>query len=425
MHPVVNQNTPSRAETQRKRRDLETPMLTDAAVRAAKPKDKQYRLADERGLYLQISTSGAKLWRFKYRVDGKEKVLAFGQYPDVSLGEARDKRDAARKQLEAGVDPAVQKKALKRAKAVSNAITFEGVAKDWLGKFSKDWSPAHAARVWSRIQRDLLPWVGKTPVADLSAPDVLETIRRIEARGATETAHRARSDVSTIMRYAISCGLATRDPAADVKGALPPVKKQHFAATTDPKGLGKLLVLIDAYEGSHTVRTALKLQPILFCRPGELRQMKWEHLDLKKAVWKLPAEAMKMRQDHIVPLSTQAVALIKDMPKIDGNPYVFPSQRGQGRPMSDMATSAALKSLGIDSKKVQTMHGFRASARTILHEVLSYPAEVIEVQLAHQPSGPLKGAYARMKFIEQRTEMIQAWANYLDGLKAAARRPKT
>ncbi len=397
-------------------------MLTDAAVRAAKLKDKQYRLADERGLYLQISTSGAKLWRFKYRIDGKEKVLAFGQYPDVTLGEARDKRDAARKQLEAGVDPSVEKKSAKRAKTASGAITFEVVAKDWFGKFSKDWAPAHAARVWSRIQRDLLPWIGKTPVTDISAPVVLETVRRIEARGARETAHRARSDVSTIMRYAISCGLASRDPAADVKGALPPVKKEHFAATTDPKALGKLLVLIDAYEGSHTVRTALKLQPILFCRPGELRQMKWEHLDLKKAVWKLPAEAMKMRQDHIVPLSTQAIALIRDMSTIDGNPYVFPSQRGQGRPMSDMATSAALKSLGIDSKKVQTMHGFRATARTILHEVLGVSPDVIELALAHQPSGALKATYNRTKFLIERTAMMQAWADYLDGLKAAARK---
>jgi integrase len=400
-------------------------MLTDAAVRAAKLKDKQYRLADERGLYLQISTSGSKLWRFKYRIDGKEKVLAFGQYPDVTLGEARDKRDAARKQLESGVDPSFEKKAAKRAKTASGAITFEVVTKDWFGKFSKDWAPAHAARVWSRIQRDLLPWIGKTPVTDISAPVVLETVRRIEARGARETAHRARSDVSTIMRFAIASGLASRDPAADVKGALPPVKKEHFAATTDPKALGKLLVLLDAYQGSHVVRTALKLQPILFCRPGELRQMKWEHVDLKKAVWKLPAESMKMRQDHIVPLSKQAVTLIGGMPKIDGNSYVFPSQRGGGRPMSDAALGAALKTLGVDTKREQTAHGFRASARTILHEVLSYPAEVIEVQLAHQPAGPLKGAYARMKFIEQRTEMMQAWADYLDGLKAAAHRPKT
>jgi integrase len=397
-------------------------MLTDTQVRNAKPKDKPYKIADEKGLYLQISAAGSKLWRFKFRVDGKEKVLAFGQYPDVTLGEARDRRDAARKQLEAGLDPAVQKKAAKRAKTASGAVTFEGVAKDWFKKFSALWAPAHASRVWRRIERDLLPWLGKTPIADLSAPDVLETIRRVEARGAAETAHRARSDVSTIMRYAISCGLASRDPAADTKGSLAPVKKQHFAATTDPKALGKLLVLLDEYQGSHVVRTALKLQPILFCRPGELRQMRWEHLDLKKALWSLPAEAMKMRQDHIVPLSTQAVALIKDMPKIDGNPFVFPSQRGQGRPMSDMSTSAALKSLGIDAQKVQTMHGFRASARTILHEVLGYAPEIIEVQLAHQPAGPLKGAYARMKFIEQRKAMMQRWADYLDELKQAAQK---
>ena len=394
-------------------------MLTDAAIRRTKPQDKQFKISDEKGLYLLITPAGGKLWRLKYRIDGKEKSLAFGHYPEVSLGDARDRRDDARKQIALGVDPAVQKQLVKRAKAVSNATTFEGVAKDWFAKFSAPWAPAHAARVWSRIARDILPWMGFLPIAEISAVDVLETIRRVDARGARETAHRARSDISTIMRYAISCGLASRDPAADVRGALPAVKKQHFAATTDPKALGKMLVLFDAYEGSHTVRTALRLAPMLFCRPGELRQMRWEHLDLDKALWCIPAVHMKMRQDHIVPLSTQAVALIKDMPKTD-NPYVFPSQRGQGRPMSDGTINAALKAMGVDTQTQQTGHGFRASARTILHEVLGVEPDVIEVALAHQPAGALRDAYNRTRFLDQRKEMMQRWADYLDEIKAVA-----
>jgi integrase len=396
-------------------------MLTDAAVKRVKPQDKQYKLADEKGMFLLITPAGSKLWRFKYRVDGKEKSLSFGQYPDVSLSDARDRRDGARKQIKDGLDPAVQKQLVKRAKAASSATTFEDVAKDWFGKFSVSWAPAHAVRVWSRIDRDILPWLGKKPIAGISAADVLMTIRRIDARGARETAHRARSDISTIMRYAISCGLAGRDPAADVRGALPAVQKKHFAATTDPKALGKMVVLFDSYEGSHTVRTALRLAPLLFCRPGELRQMRWEHLDFDNALWCVPAQYMKMKQDHIVSLSTQVIALLRDMPVRGDNPFVFPSERGGGKPMSDGAINAALKTLGIDTKTQQTGHGFRASARTILHEVLSFDPDVIEVQLAHAPACALKGAYNRTKFLDKRKEMMQRWSDYLDELKAAVR----
>jgi integrase len=394
-------------------------MLTDAAVRRAKPQDKQYKLADEKGMFLLITPAGSKLWRLKYRVDGKEKVLAFGQYPDVTLSDARDKRDAARKQIAEGLDPAVQKKAAKRARAFAAINTFESVATEWFATFSTKWTPAHSARVWSRIKRDILPWLGKKPVTDILTADVIETIKRVDARGARETAYRVRSDISVIMLYAIHNGLASRNPAPDSLGVIPSLDPKHRAAITEPTELAKLLILLDSYNGGHVVRTALKLQPILFCRPGELRQMHWQHIDFDKSLWEIPAELMKMREPHIVPLSKQAIALIKDMPKT-ASPYVFPSQRGQGRPMSDMATSAALKSLGIDTQTTQTMHGFRASARTILHEVLGVEPDVIEVALAHQPAGALRDAYNRTRFLDQRKEMMQRWADYLDEIKAKA-----
>ncbi len=395
-------------------------MLTDAAVRRFKPTETLYKVADEKGLFLWITPSGGKLWRFKFRLDGKEKSVSFGGYPEISLSEARDKRDEARKALANGLDPAMQKKATKRARALATVNTFEGVATEWFAKFSTKWTSAHAERVWSRIKRDILPWLGQRPVADILPADVLETIKRVDARGARETAHRVRSDISVIMRYAISIGLVSRNPAPDTLGAIPAIDKKHRAALTEPTELGKLLTLLEGYTGGHVVRTALRLQPILFCRPGELRHMRWQHIDFDKALWEIPAELMKMREPHIVPLSKQAIALIKDMPKT-ANPYVFPSQRGQGRPMSDMATSAALKSLGIDTQATQTMHGFRASARTILHEVLKFDPDVIELALAHQPAGALRAAYNRTKFLDQRIAMMRRWSDYLDELKAAAR----
>ncbi len=395
-------------------------MLTDAAVRRFKPTETLYKVADEKGLFLWITPSGGKLWRFKFRLDGKEKSVSFGGYPEISLSEARDKRDEARKALANGLDPAMQKKAAKRARVLAAVNTFESVATEWFAKFSTKWAPAHATRVWSRIKRDILPWLGPRPVADILPADVREIIKRVDARGARETAYRVRSDISVIMLYAIANGLASRNPAPDTHGAIPAVDKKHRAAITKPAELGKLLILLEGYTGGHVVRTALRLQPILFCRPGELRHMQWRHIDFDKALWEIPAELMKMREPHIVPLSKQAIALIKDMPKTE-NPYVFPSQRGQGRPMSDMATSAALKSLGIDTQATQTMHGFRASARTILHEVLEFDPNVIEAALAHQPAGALKDTYTRTIFLNQRIAMMQRWADFLDEIKAKAR----
>jgi len=396
-------------------------MLTDKAIKAAKPKERPYKLADAQGLFMLVTPAGGKLWRLKYRVVGKEKALAIGAYPTVGLADARRVRDEAKRAIAEGRDPALEKKRAKMTKAAQAANDFEAVSRAWFEEFSPEWAEGHKKRVWQGLKRDVWPFIGKMPVADLEPPDVLDVLRRVKDRGAAETAQRLRSYISRVMRYAIVNNLAKRDPAADTVGFAKKPESKHFAASTKPKELARILVMIDAYEGSHTVRSALRLLPLLFCRPGELRQMQWEHLDLDAKLWERPAELMKTRKAHVVPLSDQAVAILRDMPRRGTSPYVFPSQRGGGRPMSDMALSVALKALDIDTQNTQTAHGFRASARTILHEVLGYEPEVIEVQLAHQAAGPLRGAYDRTTFLPQRVEMMQRWADYLDEIKQAAR----
>jgi integrase len=400
-------------------------MLTDKAIRAAKAAERQYKLSDEKGLFLLVTPAGGRLWRLKYRVNGKEKSLTLGAYPEVTLADARSARDAARQRIASGGDPAREKKLAKIQKVSSSELTFEAVSKRWFNDFSTDWAQGHKDRVWGSLERDAWPFIGGIPVVDIEPSDVLAAITRVKDRGAIETAQRLRAYIGRVMRYAVVHRWAKRDPAADTIGFAKKPKPKHFAATTEPLALGRLLVMIEGYEGSHPVRTALRLLPYLFCRPGELRQMHWEHLDLDRALWERPADFMKMDKAHIVPLSRQAVALFSDMPRRGGSPFVFPSQRGGGRPMSDMALSVALKSLGIDTKTTQTAHGFRATARTLLHEILDYPPEVIEVQLAHKPPGPLGAAYDRTVFLKQRTEMMQRWADYLDGLKKAVRSPQT
>ena len=396
-------------------------MLTDKAIKAAKPAERQYKLSDEKGLFMLVTPAGGRLWRFKYRVNGIEKALALGSYPEVTLADARSARDAARQRIAAGGDPAREKKLAKLKKVSSSELTFEVVSTKWFNDFSTDWAQGHKDRVMGSLKRDAWPFIGFMPVADIEPSDVLAVLTRVKDRGAIETAQRLRAYISRVMRYAIVRDWAKRDPAVDTIGFAKKPKSKHFAATTDPSGLGRLLVMMDGYEGSHTVRTALRLLPYLFCRPGELRQMRWEHLDLDRALWERPADSMKMNKAHIVPLSRQALVLLSNMPMRGNSPFVFSSQRGGERPMSDMALSVALKALGIDTKATQTAHGFRATARTLLHEVLEFPPEFIEVQLAHKPPGPLGGAYDRTVFLKQRTEMMQRWADYLDELKESAR----
>lgn len=394
--------------------------LSDTAIRNAKPQVKQYKLADEKGLYLLVQTNGAKYWRMKYRYAGKEKTLAIGVYPDVPLKSARDARDSARRLLAEGVDPSARKKEAKAALADAVANSFKLVGLEWLVKQKPKWSEKHYYKVRARLENNVWPWMGATPVSEVKAPAILEVLRRVEARGSHYMAGRVKETVGQVMRYAVATGRAEYDPTPSLKGALTTHVTKHMASVTDPKRVGEILRAFDAFSGTHTVRTALLLAPLVFARPGELRQMRWADLDLDAGLWELDRGSMKMRREHIVPLSSQAIALIKDLQPYSGHlEYVFPGARDPKRPMSDAAVNAALRRLGIDTQEELTGHGFRAMARTILRERLKVDAEVIECQLSHAKQGALGGAYDRTQFLDERVEMMQAWANYLGELKKA------
>ena len=389
--------------------------LTDTAIRKAKPTDKPQRLFDGGGLYLEISPAGGKLWRWKYRHGGKEKRLALGTYPDVSLSEARQRHAEARKLLAAGIDPGEQRKAEKAAGVDRAANSFEVVAREWLAK--QTWVPGYKDKVAAWMGNDVFPYIGGRPIAELTAPEFLRVARRIEERGAIESAHRIMQNCGQVMRYAIATGRADRNPVADLKGALTPAQENHHAAITDPAGLGGLLRAIDGYTGDPATRAALKLAPLLFVRPGELRQAEWSEFDLDRAEWNIPAEKMKMRQPHLVPLCEQAVAILRELQPLTGRgQYVFPGGRSPRRPMSNNALNAALRRMGY-AKEVMTAHGFRASARTLLDEVLGFRPDYIEHQLAHAVRDPLGRAYNRTQHLPERRKMMQAWADYLDTLR--------
>jgi integrase len=394
--------------------------LTDATIRVAKPGEKRVRLSDEKGLYLEVAPSGGKWWRLKYRFDGKEKRLSLGVYPDVSLKQARERRDEARRLLGEGIDPGEHRKVSKNARADAVANSFEAVAREWYAKLLPTWAPVHADKIIRRLERDIFPWLGGKPIADLAAPDVLATIRRIEARGRLETAHRALQNCGQVFRYAVATGRAQRDPTGDLRGALPPSRATHMAAITEPAEVAALLRAIGAFRGTLIVQSALKLAPLLFVRPGELRRAEWAEFDLDKGEWNIPPERMKARQHHLVPLPSQAVAILRDLHPLTGRgAHVF-AGRDPKKPMSDAAVNAALRRMGYDTKSEMTGHGFRAMARTILHEVLGFEQHVIEHQLAHRVPDALGTAYNRTKFLKERRTMMQAWGDYLDKLKAGA-----
>jgi integrase len=392
--------------------------LTDAAARNAKPREKPYKLSDGHGLYLQVEPSGSKLWRLKYRFNEKEKRLSFGAYPAVTLAQAREHQLEARRLLGTGIDPGEYKKQTRRAAVVAGANTFEAVGREWFLKFSSVWAESHSSKVLLRLENDVFPWLGSRPIALIEADELLETIRRTEARGAHETAHRCLGYCGQIFRYAIATGRAKRNPAADLREALPPVKSTHFASITDPKGVGGLLRAIDGYHGALMTRCALRLAPLTFVRPGELRKAEWAHFDLVTAEWRIPGERMKMGRDLIVPLSRQALDVLRDLHPLTGHgQYLFPSTQRNIRPMSENTVNAALRRLGFTGDEM-TGHGFRAMARTILDEVLGYRVEWIEHQLAHEVRDHNGRAYNRTAFLQQRKEMMQGWADYLDGLRS-------
>ena len=389
--------------------------LTIVAINHAKPKDKAYRLYDEKGLYLEVTKAGGKLWRLKYRFGGKEKRLAIGPYPEISLKDARAARDAARTQLATGTDPSEYKKLMKATALSDSANTFEAIALEWHNGQNRVWSPIHTKNVSDRLSRNVFPYLGNKAITDITVPELLQVLRRIEARGAFETAHRVLGNVSEVFRFAIASGKTDRNIAVDLKGALQPVKKKHLAAVTDPNRAGELLRMIDSYSGTLTVQCALKLAPLVFVRPGELRTALWRDINLETAEWRYTVT--KTQTEHIVPLSKQALEILKTIHPLTGRwEFVFPSARSRHRPMSNNAILSAMRRMEID-KEEMSGHGFRAMARTILDEVLGYRPEIIEQQLAHQVRDPLGRAYNRTTHLEERSEMMQAWADYLDTLK--------
>lgn len=392
--------------------------LTDTAIRKAKPGPKPTKLRDGGGLYVQLNPDGSRWWRWDYRrpVTGKRNTLSLGTYPEVSLADARGRQAEARRLLASGIDPGEHRKAAKVAGVEKAANSFEVVTREWLGK--QKWVESYRCKVVAWMENDVFPWIGGRPVAELAAPDFLRVARRIEERGAIESAHRIMQNCGQVMRYAVATGRADRNPVADLRGALAPPMERHHAAITDPRELGGLLRAIDGYAGDASTRAALRLAPLVFVRPGELRHAEWSEINLDAGEWNIPAHKMKMREPHLVPLSSQAVAILRDLQPLTGHrQYVFPGGRSPKRPLSDNALTAALRRMGFD-KETMTAHGFRATARTLLDEVLGWRPDLIEHQLAHAVRDPNGRAYNRTSHLPERRKMMQAWADYLDALRA-------
>jgi integrase len=388
--------------------------LTETAIKAAKPAAKPYKLFDEKGLYLLVNPRGGRLWRLKYRVAGREKLLAIGSYPDLSLVKARDRRDDARRLLVDQIDPSARKK----AERLAQADTFEGIAREWLELQKNGLSEKTYLRKLGWLEDFLFPYLGRHPIAKITAPDLLAALKRIEARGFRETAHRARSTASNVLRFAVSSGRAERDISTDLRGALAPVVTTNRAAITVPAHIGQLLRSIYLYRGQRTTESALKLAPLLFVRPTELRAAEWSefHLEAEHPEWRIPASRMKMAEEHVVPLPHQAIAILRDLaPITSSGRYVFPSLRGAHRPISENTVNFALRSMGYSGEQI-TGHGFRAMASTCLNEQ-GFPPDVIELQLAHSERNEVRAAYNRAKRIPERRAMMQSWADYLDRLR--------
>ncbi|MFU2207790.1 tyrosine-type recombinase/integrase [Solidesulfovibrio sp. C21] len=401
-------------------------MLTDTAVRNAKPGAKALRLFDSGGLYLEVSPSGGKWWRLKYRHGGKEKRISLGVYPDVSLKDARERRDEARKLIANGIDPSKARqdeKSAVEAQATEDENTFEVVARDWHAKQVKAWSEGHAAKVLARMEQHLFPAFGHFPITTLRAPAILPTLREIEAKGHNETAKRLRQYCEAVFAFAISTGIAERNVGADLRGALAPGRVTNRPAIIDPKGVAQLLRAIDGYQGSPVTLAALRLAPLVFVRPGELRQAEWSEIDLDAADgprWSIPAEKMKMRRNHVVPLSKQAVEIIEELRSLTGHDrFLFPCNRTKGRCMSNMTLNAALRRLGYEQGEM-CAHGFRAMASTLLNEQ-GWNSDLIERQLAHAERNSIRAAYNRAEYLPERRKMMQAYADFLDRLKVGAK----
>lgn len=386
--------------------------ITDTAAKNAKPKGKQYKISDSAGMFLLVKPTGSKGWRFKYRINGTEKLISFGVYPDVSLKLARERRDEVRKLVAAGIDPSAKR----QAEASTDADTFEAVAREWFDRRKSKWADSHSSKIIRRLERELFPWIGKRPVASVEPMDILTCLRRTEQRGTVETAHRAMQNCGQVMRYAVATGRATSDPTRDLRGALPPKTTKGFASISDPARLGELMRAIDTYTGTFEVGCAMRLLPLVFTRPGELRFAEWSEIDLVKATWTIPGDRMKGRMEFMVPLSSQAVAILRELQPLTGaGRFLFPG-RDPSKPISENTIGKGYRRLGFASEEM-TPHGLRKTASTILNEQ-GFNSDWVELQLAHKTSG-VRGIYNKAKHLQDRAKMMQAWSDYLDGLKGS------
>jgi integrase len=393
--------------------------LSTAKIQNATAQKKTVRLFDGRGLYLEIAPTGSRWWRFKYRFAGKEKRISLGVYPDVGLKKARDRRDEMRKLVADGIDPSAARKLQKLMALDAAANTFAAVAREWFEKHSANWEASYSVKLLARLEANIFPWLGDRPIRDIKPPELLSVLRRVESRGVLETAHRLMNYCGNIYRYAVATGRAERDISSDLRGALPPSTPQHHASVTDPEGVAALLRAIDGYRGSNVTRYALQLAPLVFVRPGELRKAEWNEIDLEAGEWRIPAERMKMKAKHIVPLSSQAVAILRALQPLTGRGhYVFPGARSRERCMSENTVNGALRRLGWSGSEM-TGHGFRSMASTLLNEQ-GWNRDAIERQLAHTERNSIRAAYNYAEHLPERRRMMQAWSDYLDGLK---RRP--
>lgn len=385
--------------------------LTDTAIRNAKPAEKDYKLFDGGGLFLLVRTKGARWWRLKYRFEGREKLLSLGVYPTVSLKEARERREEFKRQLSRGIDPSAKRQAEKS----EQADTFEAVAREWFGKQAPTWAEGHSAKVIRRMELYLFPWLGNRSISKITAPEVLKCLRRVENTGKLDTALRAKQNAGQVFKYAVATGRAERDPTGDLAGALAPPIREHYSTITDPNRVGELLRAIRGYSGTIVVGCALRLAPLVFTRPGELRRAEWSEFDRRSAQWRIPGEKMKSRTPHVVPLSTQAVAILEELHPLTGSGrFLFPG-RDEKKPISENTLNAALRRLGYE-KTDFTAHGFRAMASTLLNEQ-GWSRDAIERQLAHSERDKVRAAYNYAQHLPERRKMMQAWSDYLDALE--------
>ena len=393
--------------------------LTALKIKNTPPGAKPRKLADGLGLYLEIMPTDRRYWRLKYRYAGKENRLALGVYPEVSIKDARELRTAARKLLASNIDPSLHRRLTKISVRDAAGNSFEAVGREWFAKVEPQWARSHSCKVTRRLELYLYPYLGSRPVRHLSAMEVLNVLRRIEDDGLVETAHRVLHICDAVMRYAVVTGRADANPVGNLRGALRTVKEVHHATMLDPIKIGGLLRCIRGYKGSKVTRAALQLAPLLFVRPGELRKAEWSEIDLLKGVWRIPAEKMKMGSAHIVPLSSQSVAILNDMLHLTGSgQFVFPGVRSRKRPMSENTVNGALRNLGYGKEEI-TGHGFRSMASTLLNE-MGFNRDFIERQLAHTERDSVRNAYNHAQYLAERTEMMQVWANHLDSLENGA-----